>query len=75
MNWQKLRLEGFNITYRDLNEQAKPKLIRKVELEAEIAKKKPSGTGKVGFIEKEKALQALQHEFNELVQTLRYERK
>ena len=68
----KASLEGFNLTYRDLNQQTETETDRKVELEAIIAKEEAQvEEEKLGFIEKEKALQAQQHEFNELLQTLR----
>jgi chromosome segregation protein len=68
----KASLEGFNITYRELNQQAETETDRKVALEAEIATEEAQvEEEKLGFIEKEKALQAQQHEFNELLQTLR----
>lgn len=63
----KAALEGFNISYRTLNEEQKTETDRRIELEAII------GTAeallekeKAGFIEKEKMLQQHQHEFNEV---------
>lgn len=68
----KAALEGFNITYKELNEQQELETDKKVQLEAEIATEEASiEQEKVGFIEKERALQSQQHEFNDLVQTLR----
>jgi chromosome segregation protein len=68
----KAALEGFNITYRELNQQAETETDRKVQLEAIIAKEEAEvEQEKVGFIEKERALQSMQHEFNDLLQTLR----
>jgi chromosome segregation protein len=68
----KAALEGFNITYKDLNEQQELETDKKIQLEAEIATEEAAiEQEKVGFIEKERALQAQQHEFNDLVQTLR----
>lgn len=68
----KASLEGFNLTYRDLNQQAETETDRKVELEAQIATEEAHvEEEKLSFIEKEKALQAQQHEFNELLQQLR----
>jgi chromosome segregation protein len=68
----KASLEGFNITYRDLSQQAETETDRKVELEAQIATEEAQvEEEKLGFIEKEKALQSQQHEFNELLQNLR----
>jgi len=63
----KAALEGFNITYKELNEQQKSETDRKVELEALIATEEAAiEKEKVGFIEKEKSLQQQQHAFNEL---------
>ncbi len=68
----KAALEGFNITYKDLNEQQEIETDKKIQLEAEIATEEAAiEQEKVGFIEKERALQSQQHEFNDLVQTLR----
>ena len=68
----KASLEGFNLTYRELTEQSENETDKKIKLEAVIAREEADiETEKVGFIEKEKALQALQHSFNELIQTLR----
>jgi chromosome segregation protein len=68
----KASLEGFNITYRDLNQQAETETDRKVELEAIIATEEAQvEEEKLGFIDKERALQLQQHEFNELLQSLR----
>lgn len=68
----KASLEGFNDTYRELNEQQETETDKKIRLEAEIATEEAANEQeKVGFIEKEKALQSMQHEFNDLVQRLR----
>jgi chromosome segregation protein len=68
----KAALEGFNVTYRDLNEQTSTETDRKVQLEAIIAQEEAGiEQEKVGFIEKERALQSMQHEFNDLLQVLR----
>lgn len=68
----KAALEGFNITYRELNEKTESETNRKVQLEAQIAQEEASiEQEKVGFIEKERELQSLQHSFNELMQQLR----
>src|SRR5690348_10425868 len=62
----KAALEGFNVTYRDLNQQADTETDRKTELEAVIASEEAQvEEEKLGFIEKEKALQSMQHLFNE----------
>lgn len=68
----KAALEGFNLTYRDLNSQAETETDKKIRLEAEIANEEAViEQEKVGFIDKERALQSMQHEFNDLLQTLR----
>jgi chromosome segregation protein len=68
----KAALEGFNLTYKELNKQQEEETDKKHALEAEIA------TGdaalekeRTEFIAEEKALQEQQHNFNELVQQLR----
>ncbi len=68
----KASLEGFNIQYKELNEQQNFETDKKIRLDAEIATEEASVEAeKVGFIEKEKALHSMQFEFNQLVQTLR----
>ncbi|HEX3935734.1 MAG TPA: chromosome segregation protein SMC, partial [Puia sp.] len=68
----KAALEGFNLTYRELNEQADTETDRKIRLEAVIATEEAGlEQERVGFIEKERALQSMQHTFNGLLQTLR----
>ncbi|MEP7277634.1 MAG: chromosome segregation protein SMC [Bacteroidota bacterium] len=68
----KASLEGFNITYRDLNEQSETETNKKIQLEAAIAGAEAAlEQERVGFIEKERALQSMQHSFNDLLQTLR----
>jgi len=68
----KAALEGFNLTYRELNEQSDAETDKKIRLEAMIANEEADvEQQKVGFIEKERALQSMQHEFNDLLQTLR----
>jgi chromosome segregation protein len=68
----KAALEGFNITYKDLNEQQKTETDKKIQLEAEIATQDALiEKEKAGFVEKEKALQQQQHVFNELNNTVR----
>jgi chromosome segregation protein len=63
----KAALDGFNITYRELTEQNETETDKRIRLEAEIATEEAAiEQEKVGFIEKERELQALQHEFNEL---------
>jgi len=68
----KAALEGFNLTFKELNEQQEAETDKKVRLEAEIATEEAAlEQEKVAFIEKERALQSMQHSFNELVQTVR----
>ncbi|HWK05605.1 MAG TPA: chromosome segregation protein SMC [Puia sp.] len=68
----KAALEGFNLTYRELNEKADAETDKKARLEAVVAQEEAGlEQEKVGFIEKERALQSMQHEFNDLLQGLR----
>lgn len=68
----KAALEGFNITYRELNEQQETETNKRVQLEAEIATDEAAiEQEKVGFIEKERILQSMQQEFNMLLQDVR----
>ncbi len=63
----KAALEGFNITYRELNEQQKTETDKRTMLEAGIATDDAAlEKEKITFIEKEKILQQQQHAFNEL---------
>lgn len=68
----KAALEGFNITYKELNEQQETETDKKIRLEAEIATEEAAiEQEKVSFIEKERVLQSMQYEFNELQQNVR----
>lgn len=68
----KASLEGFNETYKALNEQQKNDTNIKVALEAEIAIAEAQlENEKKDFIEREKTLQQLQRAFNELINSLR----
>jgi chromosome segregation protein len=68
----KAALEGFNISYKELNEQQDAETDKKFELEASIALEEAAlEQERVGFIEKEKNLQTMQHAFNDLLQDLR----
>src|SRR6185369_10879187 len=68
----KAALEGFNLTYKDLNAQAEAETDKKHQLEASIASDEAKlEQEKLGFIEKEKELQIMQHSFNDLVQSVR----
>ncbi|HRN91042.1 MAG TPA: chromosome segregation protein SMC [Ferruginibacter sp.] len=69
----KAALEGFNITYKDLNEQQKQEVDKRLELEAAIAKEEAAlEQEKLAFIEKEKALNVMQHAFNEMLDRVRH---
>ncbi len=68
----KAALEGFNVTYKDLNEQQENEANKRMRLEAGIATEEAAiEQEKVGFIEKEKALHGMQVAFNDLQQNLR----
>ncbi|CAN5750303.1 chromosome segregation protein SMC [soil metagenome] len=68
----KASLDGFNTQYRDLNEQQQAETDKKFAFEAQIATAEAElEQEKVGFIDEEKALQSMQHAFNDLVQQLR----
>ena len=68
----KASLEGFNVQYKDLNEQQTKESDRRLGMETEITTEDAAlEKERVGFVEEEKKLQALQLRFNELVQTLR----
>ncbi|MFZ4057041.1 MAG: chromosome segregation protein SMC [Ferruginibacter sp.] len=68
----KAALEGFNITYRDLNHQQQAEVDKRIELETEIAKEEAAlQQEKLAFVEKEKALQDMQHAFNDMLATVR----
>lgn len=68
----KASLEGFNITYKTLNEQQDAETDKRSQLEAQVATSEAAlEQEKLGFVEKEKLLQTQQHAFNELQQQLR----
>jgi len=68
----KAALEGFNITYRDLNHQQQVEVDKRIEIETAIAKEEAAlEHEKLGFIEKEKALQEMQHAFNDMLSNVR----
>ena len=68
----KAALEGFNITYKDLNEQQQLEVDKRIELETTIAKEEAGiEAEKLAFIEKEKALQHMQHAYNEMLDKVR----
>ncbi len=68
----KASLEGFNLTYKELNEQQDIETDKRVKLETEIAQDEAAlEQEKLAFVEKEKALQLMQHQFNDMLQTVR----
>ena len=68
----KAALEGFNITYKDLNQQQQQEVDKRIELETSIAKEEAGlEQEKMAFIEKEKALQQMQHAYNEMLDKVR----
>jgi chromosome segregation protein len=68
----KAALEGFNITYKDLNEQHEQETDKRIALEAEIATAEATlEADKVGFVEQERQLHSMQAQYNELVQGVR----
>jgi chromosome segregation protein len=68
----KASLEGFHSSFRELNAQAEQETDQRVRLEVEIAGEEAElEREKLRFIEQEKALQALQQSFNDLLQRLR----
>lgn len=68
----KASLQGFNLQYKELTEQQIAESDRRLAMETEIATEDAAlEQERVGFIEEEKQLQALQLGFNELVQQLR----
>ncbi len=68
----KAALEGFNITYRDLNAQQQQEVDKRIELETAIAVEDAAlEQEKLAFVEKEKALQQMQHAYNEMLDKVR----
>lgn len=68
----KASLEGFNLSYTELNQQHEAETDKRTQLEAAIASQEAAlEKEKLDFIEKEKELQAMQHAFNDLVQSVR----
>ncbi len=68
----KASLEGFNLTYKDLNEQQEAETDKKFKIEAEIGTEEAAlEQQKLEFIEKERQLQSMQHAFNDMMQTVR----
>jgi len=68
----KAALEGFNITYKDLNEQQQQEVDKRIELETAIAKEEAGlEHEKLAFVAKEKALHQMQHTYNEMLDKVR----
>ena len=68
----KAALEGFHIEYKELNQQQEAETDKKHQLEAQIATQEAAiEAEKLGFVEQEKALQAMQQAFNQLLADLR----
>ncbi len=68
----KASLEGFNLTYKTLTDQQETETDKKIGIEAVIATEEAAlEQERVGFIEKEKVLQSMQHTFNDMLQHLR----
>jgi chromosome segregation protein len=68
----KAALEGFNLSYKELNGQQEIETDKRIKLEAEIANDEAAlEQEKLRFIEKEKELQAMQHAFNDLLEAVR----
>lgn len=68
----KASLQGFNLSYKELNEQQQTETNRKIELEAAVGTREAElEKEKLVFIEKERELQQLQQAFNELQQEVR----
>jgi chromosome segregation protein len=68
----KAALEGFNVTYKELEEQQRTETDKKLSLEVSIAGEEALlEKEKAGFIEKEKLLQQQQHSFNEINNNVR----
>ena len=68
----KASLEGFNLTYKELNEQQATETDKRTQLEAAIAGDEAGlENEKMAFVAKEKELQAMQHAFNEMQQQVR----
>jgi chromosome segregation protein len=68
----KAALQGFQLSWKTLNDQLETETNRKVELEANVATGEAAiEQEKADFIDKERALQQRQQEFNELLQHIR----
>ncbi len=72
IEFAKAALEGFNLTYKELHEQQEAETDKKIKTDAEIANDEAAlEQEKLGFIEKERELQTMQHAFNDLLQSVR----
>lgn len=68
----KASLQGFNLRYKELNEQQTTESDRRLGLETEITSEDAAlEAERVGFVEEERKLQGMQQSFNQLVQNLR----
>lgn len=68
----KASLEGFNLSYTELNQQMETETDRRIHLEAAIGTEEAAlEQEKIQFIEKEKELQTMQHAFNDMLQSVR----
>jgi chromosome segregation protein len=68
----KAALEGFNVTYKDLNEQQQAEVDKRIELETAIAAEEAAlEKEKQAFLSLEKQLQEKQQQFNALVEKVR----
>lgn len=68
----KAALEGFNLSYKELNEQQEIETDKRIRLEAEIATDEAGlEDEKLAFVEKERQLQSMQHAFNDMQQLVR----
>src|SRR5207249_4827443 len=68
----KAALEGFNLTYKELNEQHEVETDKKIKIDTKIANEEAVlEQEKLTFIEKERELQTMQHAFNDLLQSVR----
>ncbi|MBS1737962.1 MAG: chromosome segregation protein SMC [Bacteroidetes bacterium] len=68
----KAALEGFHLTYRDLNQQQEDESDKRTQLRSSLSTEEADlEKEKAAFIEKEKALQQQQHVFNEISNQLK----
>ena len=72
IEYAKAALEGFNVTYKDLQEKQETEAAKRIQVEAEIEKEEAElEKEKAGFTEKETQLQQQQQAYNMLVQGVR----